>query len=129
MHAASNPPARSSPRRPSPGTVPSRDRGSRSSESAVATPGAPAASTPFPEGALLMMDTQRLIALIVFSFTSLLLWDAWQKQHAPKVQAPPSAAVQAGVPAQPAPTAAVPSATPSTATPPAGSTAPATATP
>jgi len=65
-----------------------------------------------------MMDTQRLIALIVFSFTSLLLWDAWQKQHAPKVEAPRSAAVQAGVPAQAATNAAVPAA--STATPQAG---------
>jgi YidC/Oxa1 family membrane protein insertase len=31
-----------------------------------------------------MMDTQRLIALIVFSFSALLLWDAWQKHNAPK---------------------------------------------
>jgi len=30
-----------------------------------------------------MMDTQRLIALIVFSFSALLLWDAWQKHNAP----------------------------------------------
>lgn len=34
------------------------------------------------------MDTQRLIALIVFSFSSLLLWDAWQKHNAPKAAAP-----------------------------------------
>jgi YidC/Oxa1 family membrane protein insertase len=34
------------------------------------------------------MDTQRLIALIVFSFSSLLLWDAWQKHNAPKLPAP-----------------------------------------
>ena len=39
-----------------------------------------------------MMDTQRLIALVIFSFTSLLLWDAWQKHNAPKI---PSAAVTA----------------------------------
>src|SRR5258706_7271942 len=31
-----------------------------------------------------MMDTQRLIALVVFSFSALLLWDAWQKHSAPK---------------------------------------------
>jgi YidC/Oxa1 family membrane protein insertase len=31
-----------------------------------------------------MMDTQRLIALVVFSFSALLLWDAWQKHTAPK---------------------------------------------
>jgi YidC/Oxa1 family membrane protein insertase len=32
-----------------------------------------------------MMDTQRLIALVVFSFSALLLWDAWQKHNAPKI--------------------------------------------
>ena len=32
-----------------------------------------------------MMDTQRLIAFIVFSFSAILLWDAWQKHNAPKV--------------------------------------------
>ena len=35
-----------------------------------------------------MMDTQRLIALVVFSFSALMLWDAWQKHeaaHAPKL--------------------------------------------
>src|SRR5471032_41274 len=31
-----------------------------------------------------MMDTQRLIALIVFSVSALFLWEAWQKQNAPK---------------------------------------------
>ncbi len=29
------------------------------------------------------MDTQRIIALIVFSFSSLLLWEAWQKHNQP----------------------------------------------
>ncbi len=29
------------------------------------------------------MDTQRIIALIVFSFSSLLLWEAWQKHNKP----------------------------------------------
>lgn len=38
-----------------------------------------------------MMDTQRLIALVIFSFTSLLLWDAWQKHNAPKIPAPSAA--------------------------------------
>jgi YidC/Oxa1 family membrane protein insertase len=41
-----------------------------------------------------MMDTQRLIAFIVFSFSALLLWDAWQKHNAPKV--PAAAVVTAG---------------------------------
>jgi len=33
------------------------------------------------------MDTQRIIALIIFSFTSLLLWEAWQKHVSPPVLA------------------------------------------
>jgi YidC/Oxa1 family membrane protein insertase len=46
------------------------------------------------------MDIQRIIALSVFAFSSLLLWEAWQKHNAPKAPLnPPSAAVQAGVPA------------------------------
>ena len=35
-----------------------------------------------------MMDIQRLIAFVVFSFSALLLWDAWQKHNAPSVPAP-----------------------------------------
>ena len=31
------------------------------------------------------MDTQRLILFFVFSFSLLLLWDAWQKEHRPPV--------------------------------------------
>ena len=34
-----------------------------------------------------MMDTQRLVALAVFAFSSLLLWEAWQKHSAPKIVA------------------------------------------
>ena len=46
------------------------------------------------------MDIQRIVALSVFAFSSLLLWEAWQKHNAPKVPpSAPSAAVQAGVPA------------------------------
>jgi len=33
------------------------------------------------------MDTQRLILFFVFSFSLLLLWDAWQKEQRPPVQA------------------------------------------
>jgi YidC/Oxa1 family membrane protein insertase len=64
-----------------------------------------------------MMDTQRLIALVVFAFSSLLLWDAWQKHNAPKfVPAPTSS-----VPAAPSTPGAVPvPGTPSAA----GTTAP-----
>ncbi|MBK6980355.1 MAG: membrane protein insertase YidC [Betaproteobacteria bacterium] len=47
------------------------------------------------------MDIQRLIAFVIFSFSALLLWDAWQKHNAPKVPAPP--AVVAGAPAAPGP--------------------------
>jgi YidC/Oxa1 family membrane protein insertase len=66
-----------------------------------------------------MMDTQRLIALIVFSFTSLLLWDAWQKHNAPKVPAPTVAtAAPSSLPTLSTPLAtpgAAPTAPPSTA--------------
>jgi YidC/Oxa1 family membrane protein insertase len=67
------------------------------------------------------MDIQRLIAFVVFSFSALLLWDAWQKHNAPK--APP---VNAAAPATPATPGATP--TPSTtltAPSPAGAAAPA----
>lgn len=54
------------------------------------------------------MDTQRLILFVVFSFSILMLWDAWQKEQNP-------------APIQPAPTAAVaPAPTPSAALAPAG---------
>jgi YidC/Oxa1 family membrane protein insertase len=56
-----------------------------------------------------MMDTQRLIAFIVFSFSALLLWDAWQKHNAPKVPAPlPAATVPAGTPTPSTTLSAVP---------------------
>ncbi len=64
------------------------------------------------------MDTQRIIALIVFSASSLFLWEAWQKHNRPAtpVTAPttasvPSAAAATGataIPAPSAPTAATP---------------------
>ena len=60
-----------------------------------------------------MMDTQRLIAFIVFSFSALLLWDAWQKHNAPKpIPAPTSASAPVGVP-QPTTTLAPPGSAPS----------------
>ncbi len=34
------------------------------------------------------MDTQRIIALIIFSFSGLLLWEAWQKQNKTPVMPP-----------------------------------------
>lgn len=57
------------------------------------------------------MDIQRLIAFVVFSFSALLLWDAWQKHNAPKPPGPAQTA--AGVPAAPSGTPAVPAPTPS----------------
>jgi YidC/Oxa1 family membrane protein insertase len=34
------------------------------------------------------MDTQRLILFLIFSFSALFLWEAWQKEHAPPPVAP-----------------------------------------
>jgi YidC/Oxa1 family membrane protein insertase len=53
-----------------------------------------------------MMDTQRLIAFVVFSFSALLLWDAWQKHNAPKQIPAPASASTAGVPQPTTPLAA-----------------------
>jgi YidC/Oxa1 family membrane protein insertase len=61
-----------------------------------------------------MMDTQRLIALVVFSFSALLLWDAWQKHDAPKVAHPAATTIPAApssTPATPATTSSTPSPT------------------
>src|SRR6185369_9337675 len=76
-----------------------------------ATHGTRAASTLCPEHRI-MMDTQRLIALVVFSFSALLLWDAWQKHDAPKVAHPAATTI----PAAPSSTPATP-ATSSTTSP------------
>jgi len=45
------------------------------------------------------MDTQRLILLFIFSFSLLMLWEAWDKQGRPKPVPPTPAAQQQGVPA------------------------------
>ena len=57
-----------------------------------------------------MMDTQRLIALVIFSFSALLLWDAWQKHTAPAVPAPTAQVTPSSVPKAPAPQGSVSSA-------------------
>ena len=45
------------------------------------------------------MDTQRLISLVVFALSSLMLWEAWQRHNAPKPPATPvTATAPAGVP-------------------------------
>lgn len=43
------------------------------------------------------MDTKRLILFVIFSMSILMLWDAWQRQHAPAVGVVPSQSVD-GVP-------------------------------
>jgi YidC/Oxa1 family membrane protein insertase len=73
-----------------------------------------------------MMDTQRLIAFVVFSFSALLLWDAWQKHNAPKpIPAPTAANAPIGVPNPTAAATTPPSpGTPAVATPSAPSASP-----
>ena len=45
------------------------------------------------------MDTQRLILLVIFSFSLVLLWDAWEKAHQPlPVTAPATQRQQQGIP-------------------------------
>ena len=62
------------------------------------------------------MDTQRLILFVIFSFSALLLWEAWQKQHAPAppvVTTPSKSTAPADLPPPPAasvPPSAVPGA-------------------
>ena len=61
------------------------------------------------------MDTRRLILFVIFSFSLIMLWEAWQKQNAPKPVATQSAQNgapgSAGVP-QPTSPLGVPSAAP-----------------
>src|SRR3990172_8863276 len=58
------------------------------------------------------MDTQRLILFFVFSFSLLLLWDAWQKEQRPAAPAIAQSAKQGGaqatVPRPSVPTQAAP---------------------
>ena len=73
------------------------------------------------------MDTQRLIAFVVFSFSALLLWDAWQKHNAPKPipGQPVSVTAPAGVPRATSPLDAAPATSAAPASP---AAVPATAT-
>jgi len=73
-----------------------------------------------------MMDTQRLILLVIFSFSLLMLWEAWEKERRPKPAAAPPAAQQSiPLPSKPpAPTPQAPgSVAPSPATVPAAAAA------
>ena len=66
------------------------------------------------------MDTQRLILFVVFSFSALMLWEAWQKEyraapagrgrHAGEIGAPADLPPSPSVPAVPSATPALPSA-------------------
>ena len=53
------------------------------------------------------MDTQRLILFFVFGFSLLMLWDAWEKEHRPRL---PAQAVPAGAPQSPVAPAQAPAA-------------------
>lgn len=44
-------------------------------------------------------DTQRLILLFIFSFSLLMLWDAWEKERRPKPAAPAASGAPQGIPA------------------------------
>jgi YidC/Oxa1 family membrane protein insertase len=57
------------------------------------------------------MDTQRLVLLVIFSFSLLMLWEAWEKEKRPKPTATPPAAQQS-VPAPSKPASPAPAATP-----------------
>ncbi|HEV3010915.1 MAG TPA: membrane protein insertase YidC [Burkholderiales bacterium] len=52
------------------------------------------------------MDTQRLILLVIFSFSLLMLWEAWEKEKRPKPPPAAPAGAQQGVPAPVQPPAA-----------------------
>jgi YidC/Oxa1 family membrane protein insertase len=64
------------------------------------------------------MDTQRLILFLVFSFSLLFLWEAWQKHANPP---PPKAAATAPAPGAATLPAQKPADVPSAITPPTGS--------
>src|SRR5512139_625310 len=60
-----------------------------------------------------LMDNQRLILFIVFSFSLLLLWEAWQGKHAPAPVAPPVASSPASTVPTPSQALSAPAAAPS----------------
>ena len=69
------------------------------------------------------MDAQRLVLLLIFGFSVLMLWEGWEREHRPKPAAQASTAQQQGVPVPVAPSA--PSAPVQAATKGAAPTAPA----
>ena len=48
------------------------------------------------------MDTQRLVLLLIFGFSVLMLWEAWEKEHRPKPPAVASSRQAVPAPAKPA---------------------------
>jgi len=68
------------------------------------------------------MDTQRLILLFIFSFSLLMLWEAWDRQNRPKPPATPPSAQQ-GIPAPAKPASEAPAKPAAQATVPAEATA------
>ncbi len=60
------------------------------------------------------MDNRRLILLLVFSFSLIMLWDAWQKQSQPKVATATTTVPKAGAPAGAVPTPTLPPGGPGT---------------
>ena len=72
------------------------------------------------------MDTQRLILWLVFSFSGLLLWQAWEREHAPVPvpTAKPSQVAPAATPSAPAPTTGAAATSTAAGAPPASASAP-----
>src|SRR6185369_215106 len=66
-----------------------------------------------------MMDIQRLIALVVFSVSALMLWEAWQKHNAPQHVVAPATVTTPGAVPQPSTTlnAPAPATAPATTAP------------
>ena len=58
------------------------------------------------------MDNRRLILLMVFSFSLIMLWDGWQRQNQPKVAPAASSAPAAGAASGAVPTPTLPAAAP-----------------
>src|SRR5688572_24578158 len=103
------------PRRPWKRTGCCAEVGSALIDCAAAVRGTRAATTRFRATPLIAeaddMDTQRLILVLVFSFSLLMLWEAWQKENRP-LPAAPATQAPLGVPSpsKPAATPGVPAA-------------------
>ena len=68
------------------------------------------------------MDTQRLILWLIFSFSGLLLWQAWEREHNPPTV--PATVSRPAEPGSAAPSPAIPSATGAPGAPPTATAAP-----